>query len=115
MDRPTARLIQTNAKSTGLSVEVRAAKAEAVAAEPGDAFDFIFLDPPYQKDFLTQALPLCAQLLKPGGLVYAESGDRLPFPENAGAEDTVPEWLAQWELVRGDKAGMVHFHLLKLH
>ena len=80
----------------------------------GQRFDLIFLDPPYQQDFLGQSLPLCKALLKEGGLVYAESGERLPFPEEGDGQD-LPEWLAPWELIRADKAGMVHFHLLKLH
>jgi len=97
-------------------VNVLRADALVVArdlARRGQKFDLIFLDPPYQQDFLSQALPLCAPLLKEGGLVYAESGERLPFPEGEG--DALPEWLAEWEPVRADKAGMVHFHLLKLH
>ena len=97
---------------------VRVLRADALAAardfiQRGQRFDVIFLDPPYQQDFLVQTLPLCAQLLNEGGLVYAESGERLPFPETD--EDDVPEWLQPWQLVRGDKAGMVHYHLLKLH
>jgi hypothetical protein len=54
-------------------------------------------------------------LLKEGGLVYAESGERLPFAEGEEAGEATPDWLAPWQLLRGDKAGMVHFHLLKLH
>jgi 16S rRNA G966 N2-methylase RsmD len=101
-------------------VKVLRADALAVArdlAQRGQTFDVIFLDPPYQQDFLTQALPLCATLLKAGGLVYAESGERLPFPEegNEGEGQALPEWLAPWQLIRADKAGMVYFHLLKLH
>jgi 16S rRNA (guanine(966)-N(2))-methyltransferase RsmD len=99
------------------NVKVLRADALAVArdlAQRGQRFDVIFLDPPYQEDFLTQALPLCATLLKPGGLVYAESGERLPFPEQEEGQE-LPEWLAPWQLVRADKAGMVYFHLLKLH
>ena len=42
-------------------------------------------------------------------LVYAEAAAALPFGEDA------PAWLDGWELVRQDKAGMVHFHLLQLH
>jgi 16S rRNA (guanine(966)-N(2))-methyltransferase RsmD len=76
----------------------------------GQRFDMIFLDPPYQQEFLSKSLPLCKGLLKEGGLVYAESGDGLPFNEAEGQD-----WLSGWECVREDKAGMVHFHLLKLH
>jgi 16S rRNA (guanine(966)-N(2))-methyltransferase RsmD len=82
-------------------------------AARGHRFDLVFLDPPYQQDFLSQALPMCAGLLKDGGMVYAESGAPLPFGEEGG--DAAPEWLAPWQLVRADKAGMVYFHLLKLH
>ena len=94
---------------------VRVLRADALAVardliQRGQRFDVIFLDPPYQQDFLTQSLPLCAQLLNDGGLVYAESGEGLPID----VEGDVPEWLQPWQLVRADKAGMVHYHLLKL-
>ncbi|MFK3739294.1 16S rRNA (guanine(966)-N(2))-methyltransferase RsmD [Massilia sp. TN1-12] len=112
------QLEQIRDKLKADKVKVLRADALAVArdlAQRGQRFDLIFLDPPYQQDFLSQALPLCAALLKEGGLVYAESGERLPFPEQQGDEmlDELPEWLQGWELVRGDKAGMVYFHLLK--
>src|SRR5450830_1511790 len=51
-------------------------------ASRGQRFDLIFLDPPYQQDFLAKVLPLCANLLKEGGMVYAESGLSLVFDEN---------------------------------
>jgi 16S rRNA (guanine(966)-N(2))-methyltransferase RsmD len=98
---------------------VRVLRADALAvardfSQRGQRFDVIFLDPPYQQDFLVQALPLCVQLLNEGGLVYAESGERLPFAETDEAAEDVPDWLQPWQLVRADKAGMVHYHLLKL-
>lgn len=80
-------------------------------AARGQAFDLIFLDPPYQQDLLATTLPLCLPLLKPGGLVYAESGLALPFEEEGAAP--TPDWLQGWEAVRADKAGMVYFHLLR--
>ena len=81
-------------------------------AQRGQRFDLIFLDPPYGQDFLVKALPLCASLLNEGGLVYAEAGEPLPFA--ADIADT-PDWLTPWEQVRADKAGIVFYHLLKLH
>ena len=67
-------------------------KAEAVTVLRGDAFataqgmalrgqrfDVIFLDPPYNQDFLAKALPMCVNLLNEGGLVHAEAGGPLPF------------------------------------
>ena len=78
------------------------------AASRGQRFDLIFLDPPYQQNFIERSLPLCSKLLNEGGLVYVESGAALAF-----AEGEAPEWMAGWEVIRADKAGMVHFHLLK--
>lgn len=80
-------------------------------AQRGQRFDLIFLDPPYGQDFLSKALPLCTGLLNEGGLVYAEAGAALPF---AGEDGEAPGWLAPWEAVREDKAGIVFYHLLKL-
>ena len=81
-------------------------------AQRGQRFDVVFLDPPYGQDFLAKALPLCAGLLNEGGLVYAEAGEPLPFIQEDGE---TPAWLAPWEQVRADKAGIVFYHLLKLH
>jgi 16S rRNA (guanine(966)-N(2))-methyltransferase RsmD len=108
---PAVRQLELNrAKLKADSVTVLRADAVAVArdfAARGKRFDVIFLDPPYQQDFLSATLPLCAPLLNEGGMVYAESGAALPF-------DEAPDWLAGWDAVRTDKAGMVFYHLLKL-
>jgi 16S rRNA (guanine(966)-N(2))-methyltransferase RsmD len=77
-------------------------------AARGQRFDLIFLDPPYQQDFVAKALPLCIDLLKEDGLVYVEAEYALP----QGAD--TPDWLLPWEQIRADKAGMVYYHLLKL-
>ncbi|MEN9865119.1 MAG: rRNA ((966)-N(2))-methyltransferase RsmD [Pseudomonadota bacterium] len=95
-------------------------KAEHIAILRGDAvlsaqrlisqqqrFDLIFLDPPYQQGWLEKTLPLCQHLLESNGLVYAEAAAALPLGESEHA------WLAGWEVVRADKAGMVFYHLLR--
>jgi 16S rRNA (guanine(966)-N(2))-methyltransferase RsmD len=115
---PVVRQLET-IKEKLKAENVRILRADALAcvrdlAQRGQRFDVIFLDPPYQQDFLSQVLPLCASLLKEGGLVYAESGAALPLAGAEGAQEDRPDWLSGWELVRGDKAGMVYFHLLKL-
>ncbi|MDO8298638.1 16S rRNA (guanine(966)-N(2))-methyltransferase RsmD [Lacisediminimonas sp.] len=68
------------------------------------SYDVIFLDPPYSLELLPALLPACARLLKPGGLVYAESDKA--FPQHAGS------WMDGWEVVRSDGAGAVCFYLL---
>ena len=79
-------------------------------ASRGQRYDLIFLDPPYQQDFLAKVLPLCANLLKEGGIVYAESGLSMVFDENSELDK--PDWMAPWEVIRADKAGTVYYHLL---
>ena len=91
-------------------------RADALAAamnlaQRGQRFQLIFLDPPYQQEFLSKTLPLCVHLLAEGGLVYAESGTPLPFAPPDAADR--PEWLDGWEPVREGKAGVVHFYLLR--
>jgi len=95
-------------------------KADQVAVMRGDAlatvsslkareagqFHAIFLDPPYHQEWLAKMLPHCAHLLAPGGLIYAEA-------EFALDADDAPDWMADWDVVRADKAGMVYFHLLQ--
>jgi 16S rRNA (guanine966-N2)-methyltransferase len=78
----------------------------------GQRFDLVFLDPPYQQDMLSKTLPLCVNLLAADGLVYVESGAPLPFAQEDG--DDTPDWLAPWEAIRADKAGIVFYHLLRL-
>lgn len=82
------------------------ATATALQAKNAERFDVIFLDPPYNQDWLIKMLPVCSQLLAEGGLIYAES-------EMALEQAEPPDWLADWEIVRADKAGMVYFHLLQ--
>jgi len=82
--------------------------AQELAAHADDAgrFDLIFLDPPYHREWLVKILPLCLSLLADGGLVYAEAETPLD-------PAVPPDWLAGWEAVRSDKAGMVFYHLLQ--
>ena len=109
---PAVRQLELNkAKLKADNITILRADAVAAArdfAARGKRFDVIFLDPPYQQDFLSATLPLCAPLLNEGGMVYAESGAALPLDEAR------PDWLAGWDAVRADKAGMVFYHLLKL-
>jgi 16S rRNA G966 N2-methylase RsmD len=55
--------------------------------------------------FLEKVLPLCADLLAPNGVLYVESEQAFATLD---ATDT-----ASWQILRQDKAGSVHFHLLQ--
>ena len=47
--------------------------------ETTESFDIIFLDPPFAKNYLPQALAILAQrhILSPGGLIYIESCNKI--------------------------------------
>jgi 16S rRNA (guanine(966)-N(2))-methyltransferase RsmD len=96
---------------------VEAIRADALAAAQGMAlrgqrYDLVFLDPPYQQELISRSLPLVTQLLAEDGLVYVEANAALPFESGDGGD--TPDWLAPWEAIRADKAGIVFYHLLKL-
>lgn len=110
---PVTRQLQENkALLKADNVIILRGDAFSVAADMAtraQRYDVIFLDPPYQQDFIAKALPLCVPLLKQDGMVYVEAEFGLPQGEQT------PDWLFPWEQVRADKAGMVYYHLLKLN
>ena len=79
--------MSTYLRGDALSV---ADRLDAATDAERSRFDLIFLDPPYQQDWLARTLPVCARLLNEGGLVYAEAEQTL-------ASDAPPDWLAGWE------------------
>ena len=83
-DRPTAKLIEANARDLGLHVEVRTGRAETLGISPGRGFDLVFLDPPYgvpTKDVEALLGSLPAAALAPRGLVVVERSTRDPAPQ----------------------------------
>ena len=71
----------------------------ALSQFPKEAFDLIFLDPPFHQDLLPKILPLVTALLKNNGLLYIES------EHNLEVSDT------QWQLLREGKTAQVTFRL----
>ncbi|MEW6679004.1 MAG: 16S rRNA (guanine(966)-N(2))-methyltransferase RsmD [Pseudomonadota bacterium] len=66
--------LRESARELGLSgAEILAADGLSFLAGPGEAFDVIFLDPPFASDLLAGALRGAATRLRPGGRIYAES------------------------------------------
>src|ERR1700722_3148564 len=70
------------------------------------AFDIVFLDPPFGRDALAEYVPLLdeGQWLKPGALVYLEN------EKKAG----VPALPAHWQLLKSKSAGEVGYHLARV-
>ncbi len=72
-------------------------------------FNIIFLDPPYNQEWLPKVLPLIATHLHAEGLVYVEAEYALDESQlNASAE-----FMDNWQIVKRNKAGNVFYHLLK--
>jgi len=67
-------------------------------------FDLIFLDPPYNQQWLTKVLPLLVPHLTTDGFVYAEA---------EFAIDVNADFATGWQVVKQSKAGNVFYHLLK--
>jgi 16S rRNA (guanine966-N2)-methyltransferase len=75
-----------------------------LAGNHEEAFDVVFLDPPFNKDLLAPALTILhdRQLLTSGALIYIE----MPVHE------TVPELPEGWSLQRVKEAGDVRYGLI---
>lgn len=63
-------------------------------------FDIIFCDPPFNRQLITQLLPVLNQHLSENGVLYVEA-------EYAIKSDSI------WQVIKQNKAGNVHYHLLK--
>jgi 16S rRNA (guanine(966)-N(2))-methyltransferase RsmD len=108
---PALRQLEANKeklKADQITVLRGDALANAQRFAGGSPFQLIFLDPPYHQDWLAKVLPLCAPLLAAGGVIYVESEVAL---DQSGV--AAPEWLADWDVVRADRAGTVFYHLLQ--
>lgn len=93
------------ARLGGTGVEVICAEALTWAArQPAQAYDLVFLDPPFGAGLQPAALAAAHRLVRPTGLIYLES------PEPLGPEAAVMEG---YELVRAATAGRVAVHLLR--
>ncbi|MGD9943284.1 MAG: 16S rRNA (guanine(966)-N(2))-methyltransferase RsmD [Burkholderiaceae bacterium] len=68
--------------------------------EGADRFDLLLLDPPFGRGLPAKALAALTPLLAPVALVYVEA--EVPFVPPAG-----------FSLLRADRAGQVHYHLLR--
>jgi 16S rRNA (guanine(966)-N(2))-methyltransferase RsmD len=95
-----ARLREAAARLGAEGYELRSGNSRALLAAERRAFDVIFVDPPFDEEWLPGLWPELARCLAQDGRLYVEAPQRVAPP-------------AGWELLRGDKAGQVHYHLLR--
>ena len=85
------KIVRKNIEKTGFTAQSRVVRSEygeyiKGAAKRGQVFDFVFCDPPYDKDLTAELIKriLRAGLVKPGGLLMVEGaspeldGDKIP-------------------------------------
>ncbi len=97
------QLIRFGGEARGQVVEMGAARYLRSAPQ---AFDIVFLDPPFGRDALAEYVPMLdeGQWLKPEALVYLEN------EKKAG----VPPLPAHWQLLKSKSAGEVGYHLARV-
>lgn len=93
-------LAATGAALNAVGLETHHANGHLFLAREKRRFDVIFLDPPFDEPAWSALLPVAAARLSPGGALYAEA--RAPIAGAAGLA-----------VSRRDKAGQVHYHLLR--
>ena len=64
-------------------------------------YDVIFLDPPFQSEYLPRLLEILQQRLNENGVVYVESGAAIAVPP-------------PWQVMKSGRAGQVYYQLLGL-
>ncbi|MCG6932202.1 MAG: 16S rRNA (guanine(966)-N(2))-methyltransferase RsmD [Gallionella sp.] len=102
LDRAAMRALQDNIGKLGCAnVSVQGQDGLEFVLRNADKYDVIFLDPPFQKDYLPRLLEILPERLNENGVVYVESGTAIEVPPS-------------WRTVKSGKAGQVHYQLLKI-
>jgi len=85
-DAGALKMIAKNLERCKLSEKAKLLQVEALQylRRTVDQFGLIFLDPPYGRELLGQAIPIAAERLGPGGLLVCEAGARESLPERCG-------------------------------
>lgn len=84
--RDSIRVVEKNVAATGFGDRSRIVQADFAAYLRGERekFDIAFLDPPYRTGLLQRALPLTAERMNPGGVIFCEHPRDEELPEQAG-------------------------------
>lgn len=94
------RALQDNTKKLGCAnVFIRCQDGLEFALHDIKRYDVIFLDPPFQADYLPRLLEILPQRLNENGVLYVESGMAI-------------DAMQPWRVLKTGKAGQVHYQLL---
>jgi len=80
------KLIRENLKRTKLEDCAKVVRSDYMSFLKNckETFDIIFLDPPYDTNLAAEALPLCAGIAAPAGVIICETEKRTQLPETVG-------------------------------
>lgn len=99
--RQISELLGRLQKPPEASWDVSALDAHAaLSRQSPNRFDLVFLDPPFQNQWLEKILPALLPLLKSGARLYIEAGSVFEHPA--------------LQLLKAGEAGQVHYHLFQL-
>lgn len=92
--REAQEIAKENLSHTNLLKQARVAAMDAFAflQSTKDMFDIVFLDPPYSKGLVQQALPMIAEKMSDAGVILAEHELTDKLPETAGDFTKVKEY-----------------------
>lgn len=84
--RDSQNITRQNLQHTGLAKASRVAAMDFAAflRSTNEVFDIAFLDPPYDKGLIPEALPLLVEKMSPGGAILCETRVKEPLPEQVG-------------------------------
>lgn len=96
------RALQDNIRKLAcLNIAVHCQDGLEFAARDVKRYDVIFLDPPFQSDYLPRLLEILPQRLNENGLLYVESGQAITVPP-------------PWQVIKSKQAGQVFYQLLSI-
>lgn len=100
------QLRQNQTKLDARAVEIVQSDAlQFLSACALEHFDIVFADPPFDSNLIERVLVFCRTRMRMGSVMYVESSSALnPFDPNISGG---------WEMIRQDKAGAVHYALLR--
>lgn len=80
-------VIEENIETCGFQNQSKVVNADSVMyiKRSPDKFDVAFLDPPYRKGLIEEALPFVAEKMNPGGTIICEHPIDEEVPEEAGS------------------------------
>ena len=103
-----AQVLEENAVRLGGGGKLEVVRDDALhwlRSSPPEAFEIVFVDPPFAEDLVPDVLALLesSSRLAAGALIYIERNARQP----------VPPMPATWELLREKRAGQVAYLLIR--